>query len=139
MGTTVVIRHSGGYVTTYSCLSEETAVAAGDTVSCGDTIGTVGQTALTEKALEPMSTSPLPATTRGWTRRSLWSNQSARSIFFIFFLLKECDALRRSSRATAAAPFPRGNRSGDFFVRQLPVFQRDEKLLVDASESVVSS
>ena len=53
MGTTVVIRHSGGYVTTYSSLSEETAVAAGDTVSCGDTIGTVGQTALTEKALEP--------------------------------------------------------------------------------------
>ena len=53
MGTTVVIRHSGGYVTTYSSLSEETAVAAGDTVYCGDTIGTVGQTALTEKALEP--------------------------------------------------------------------------------------
>lgn len=53
MGTTVVIRHSGGYVTTYSSLSEETAVAAGDIVSCGDVIGTVGQTALTEKALEP--------------------------------------------------------------------------------------
>lgn len=53
LGTTVVIRHSGGYVTTYSSLSEETAVAAGDTVSCGDTIGTVGKTALTEKALEP--------------------------------------------------------------------------------------
>lgn len=53
MGTTVVIRHTGGYVTTYSSLAEETAVAAGDTVACGDTIGTVGQTALSEKALEP--------------------------------------------------------------------------------------
>lgn len=51
MGTTVVIRHQGGYTTTYSSLSEEVSVKAGDKVSMGDAIGTVGATALTEKAL----------------------------------------------------------------------------------------
>lgn len=51
MGTTVVIRHQGGYTTTYASLSKEVSVKAGDKVNMGDTIGTVGATALTEKAL----------------------------------------------------------------------------------------
>ena len=51
MGTTVVIRHDGGYTTHYSSLAEEVKVAAGDKVSLGATIGTVGSTALMESAL----------------------------------------------------------------------------------------
>jgi len=51
MGTTVVIRHDGGYTTHYASLAEEVKVAAGDKVSLGDTIGTVGSTALMESAL----------------------------------------------------------------------------------------
>lgn len=53
MGTTVVVRHDGGYVTTYASLAETVSVKAGDTVACGDVLGQVGQTALAEKALEP--------------------------------------------------------------------------------------
>ena len=53
MGTTVVIRHIGGYTTTYASLSQELAVEAGDTVTLGQVIGTVGETALTETALGP--------------------------------------------------------------------------------------
>lgn len=51
MGTTVVIRHEDGYTTHYASLAEEVRVAAGDKVSLGQTIGTVGQTALMESAL----------------------------------------------------------------------------------------
>ena len=51
MGTTVVIRHENGYVTTYSSLSEELAVSPGDTVTLGQAIGTVGNTALLESAI----------------------------------------------------------------------------------------
>ena len=51
MGTTVVIRHSGGYVTVYSSLSPELSVKPGDTVTMGQTIGTVGNTALLECAI----------------------------------------------------------------------------------------
>ena len=51
MGTTVVIRHEDGYVTVYASLAEEAAVSAGDTVTLGQTIGTVGNTALLENAL----------------------------------------------------------------------------------------
>jgi murein DD-endopeptidase MepM/ murein hydrolase activator NlpD len=51
MGMTVVIRHDGGYTTHYSSLSEEVLVAAGDKVTLGQTIGTVGTTALMESAL----------------------------------------------------------------------------------------
>ena len=50
-GTTVVIRHEGGYTTHYASLSEQVSVAAGDQVTLGQTIGTVGSTALMESAL----------------------------------------------------------------------------------------
>ncbi len=51
MGTTVVIRHDGGYTTKYASLSQEVAVTAGQEVSSGDVIGTVGCTALLETAI----------------------------------------------------------------------------------------
>ena len=51
MGTTVVIRHSGGYTTRYCSLATEVAVSAGQEVSMGQAIGTVGTTALMENAL----------------------------------------------------------------------------------------
>ena len=51
MGTTVVIRHAGGYTTKYSSLASEVAVAPGDQVSMGQTIGAVGATALMESAI----------------------------------------------------------------------------------------
>jgi len=53
MGTTVVIRHDGGYTTQYSSLAEELQVSAGDQVSLGQAIGTVGETALVETAMGP--------------------------------------------------------------------------------------
>jgi murein DD-endopeptidase MepM/ murein hydrolase activator NlpD len=51
MGTTVVIRHAGGYVTVYSSLSPELSVKTGDTVTMGQVIGTVGNTAMVECAI----------------------------------------------------------------------------------------
>ena len=51
MGMTVVIRHDGGYTTHYSSLADEVCVAAGDKVTLGQTIGTVGSTAVMESAL----------------------------------------------------------------------------------------
>lgn len=51
MGTTVVIRHADGYVTKYSSLGAELNVSAGDTVTLGQAIGTVGNTALLESAI----------------------------------------------------------------------------------------
>ena len=51
MGHTVVIRHQDGYVTCYASLSEDVAVAPGDTVTLGQKIGTVGNSALLESAL----------------------------------------------------------------------------------------
>ena len=51
MGMTVVIRHEGGYATRYASLSETVSVNPGDTVTAGQTIGTVGNTALMESAL----------------------------------------------------------------------------------------
>ena len=51
MGPTVVIRHTGGYSTTYASLAENPAVAAGDEVELGQTIGAVGQSALLESAI----------------------------------------------------------------------------------------
>ena len=53
MGYTVVIRHVGGYTTKYSSLSEDLSVKAGDVVTMGQTIGTVGATALVETVLGP--------------------------------------------------------------------------------------
>ena len=53
MGTTVVIRHDDGYVTTYASLAPELNVAVGDPVELGQTLGTVGETALIETAMGP--------------------------------------------------------------------------------------
>ena len=51
MGMTVVIRHEEGYVTKYASLAQEVSVKAGDTVTKGQKIGTVGNTALLETAI----------------------------------------------------------------------------------------
>ena len=51
MGHTVVIRHQDGYVTVYSSLSEDLAVSTGDTVTLGQAIGTVSNSALLESAI----------------------------------------------------------------------------------------
>ena len=51
MGMTVVIRHDGGYVTTYASLAEEILVKPGDKVELGQAIGCVGMTALLETAV----------------------------------------------------------------------------------------
>ncbi len=51
MGMTVVIRHTDGYTTTYSSLGSDVKVAAGDTVTLGQAIGTVGNSALVESAI----------------------------------------------------------------------------------------
>ena len=51
MGTTVVIRHEGGYVTMYSSLNADVKVSAGDAVKLGQTIGYVGSSALLESAI----------------------------------------------------------------------------------------
>ena len=48
---TVVLRHEGGYTTRYASLAEEVSVKPGDTVTAGQTIGTVGNTALMESAI----------------------------------------------------------------------------------------
>ena len=53
LGTTVVIRHTGGYTSQYSSLSEDVAVKVGDAVVMGQTIGTVGTTALVENVMGP--------------------------------------------------------------------------------------
>ena len=51
MGMTVVIRHDGGYTTKYASLAQEVSVKVGDTVTAGQVIGTVGNTALLETAV----------------------------------------------------------------------------------------
>ena len=51
LGTTVVIRHEGGYVTMYSSLDADLAVSAGDDVELGQQIGYVGNSALLETAM----------------------------------------------------------------------------------------
>ena len=51
MGTPVVIRHMDGYVTVYSSLGKDVSVSAGDTVTMGQAIGCVGNTALLETAI----------------------------------------------------------------------------------------
>lgn len=51
MGMTVVINHEDGYTTQYSSLGAEVTVAPGDGVTMGQSIGTVGTTALLETTL----------------------------------------------------------------------------------------
>ena len=51
MGMTVVIRHEGGYTTRYSSLDPSVSVSAGQDVTMGQAIGTVGTSALMENAL----------------------------------------------------------------------------------------
>ena len=51
MGVTVVIRHEDGYTSSYACLADQVAVKPGDTVTMGQAIGAVGQTALMESAI----------------------------------------------------------------------------------------
>ena len=51
MGMTVVIRHQGGYATRYASLAENVSVRPGETVTAGQSIGTVGNTALMESAV----------------------------------------------------------------------------------------
>ena len=53
MGTTVTISHAGGYQTVYASLQEHPSVELGDSVSAGQTIGTVGDTAAAEAAQRP--------------------------------------------------------------------------------------
>ena len=51
LGMTVVIRHEGGYTTRYSSLGADVTVSAGQQVSKGQPIGTVGTSVLMENAL----------------------------------------------------------------------------------------
>ena len=51
LGTTVVIRHEGGYVTMYSSLDTKVDVKIGDTVKLGQTLGYVGNSAMLETAV----------------------------------------------------------------------------------------
>ena len=51
MGMTVVLRHEGGYTTRYASLDKTVSVKPGDAVTMGQTIGTVGNTALMESAI----------------------------------------------------------------------------------------
>lgn len=53
MGCTLVLRHSGGYETTYSGLAQMPELAVGETVELGEQIGEVGTSALAETALGP--------------------------------------------------------------------------------------
>ena len=52
-GTTVVIQHADGYTSHYCNLAAPAMVAAGDTVSAGQPVGAIGETALIETASEP--------------------------------------------------------------------------------------
>ena len=51
LGHTVLIRHSDGYTTCYSSLSQDIAVAPGDKVTLGQTIGYAGDSAVAETTL----------------------------------------------------------------------------------------
>ena len=53
LGTTVVLAHRGGYTTHYASLREDILVKPGDTVTLGQPIGYVGETALVETVLGP--------------------------------------------------------------------------------------
>ena len=51
MGHTVVIRHSDGYTSCYSSLSDQVSVKPGDKVTMGDTIGYAADSAIVESTL----------------------------------------------------------------------------------------
>ena len=51
MGTTVVVEQPDGVTAVYSNLSNETAVAPGDSVETGGVLGTVGETAIAESGM----------------------------------------------------------------------------------------
>ena len=51
MGTTVVLRHDGGYVTKYASLDKAVSVTVGQHVTSGTVIGKVDNTALLETAI----------------------------------------------------------------------------------------
>ena len=51
MGHTVVIRHSDGYTTCYSSLSDQVSVKPGDQVTMGQTIGYAADSAIVESTL----------------------------------------------------------------------------------------
>ena len=53
LGTTVVISHADGYTTQYSNLAAMPTVSAGSIVKAGETIGSVGGSAVLEAGLEP--------------------------------------------------------------------------------------
>lgn len=53
LGTTVVIDHGSGLISLYSNLAAVPTVKAGDRVSTGTVIGTVGKTAIAESGLTP--------------------------------------------------------------------------------------
>lgn len=53
MGTTVTISHADGYQTVYASLQEHPSVEIGDSVSAGQAIGAVGDTAAAEAAQGP--------------------------------------------------------------------------------------
>ena len=53
LGTTVVLRHDGGYTTRYQNLAAMPTVSVGQRVTAGQTIGAVGATAILEIAQEP--------------------------------------------------------------------------------------
>ncbi len=52
-GMTIVLRHTDGYTTHYSNLSEELSVSVGQQVAAGAVLGTVGTTANAETATAP--------------------------------------------------------------------------------------
>ena len=53
LGYTVIVQHSNGRSTVYANLGEDVRVKAGDKVSAGDVLGTVGTSAISECSLPP--------------------------------------------------------------------------------------
>lgn len=53
LGTTVTVDHGAGWVSRYANLDKEVRVSAGDKLSAGQILGTVGKTALGEIGTEP--------------------------------------------------------------------------------------
>jgi murein DD-endopeptidase MepM/ murein hydrolase activator NlpD len=53
LGTTVILRHEGGYETRYCNLTAMPTVKVGDSVKAGDVIGAVGDTAILEAEDKP--------------------------------------------------------------------------------------